>query len=415
MEKAIKKALKKNDDSLLLSELEEKVLKKGKDGNFKTAFQQLVDAGRVMNVDGTAVLIRRKRSKDRDEDSDSDTSIGKKKAKKAKKDESDNKSNEDVGDSGTKAESDEVHTPTSTPTTSSTTESRYPDLWATGEQAWRDGSLDQDYLDTNPDGITRLFVGNLNKNVTEEQLRNTFDGIHYIKWIQDKTTREFYGTTYIEMSHPRYSIAAVKMDRQKLAGRPLKVSFAPPLPPFSLLLFLPLPLSRIELHRLYASIDDAIPHSSHCSAYSRQVYYCPPKPGSLWPPANAVGRPLGGYPNPNEKLNGTGANAVLTGNALLNADGSKRPNPHSHQTPKPPNCTKLYMGNLSYDVDDDGICDFFKDCGEVIGLRWLTRKETGEFRGCGFIQFASTGAADKAFAKDGEVFMNRPIKLDWTN
>ena len=42
------------------------------------------------------------------------------------------------------------------------------DLSRNGEQAWRDGLLSQEYLATNPDGITRLFCGNLNRKITEE-------------------------------------------------------------------------------------------------------------------------------------------------------------------------------------------------------------------------------------------------------
>lgn len=41
---------------------------------------------------------------------------------------------------------------------------------------------------------------------------------------------------------------------------------------------------------------------------------------------------------------------------------------------------KLFAGNLSYNIDDATIVDFFKDCGELVGLRWLTRKDTEEFR-----------------------------------
>jgi len=66
-------------------------------------------------------------------------------------------------------------------------------------------------------------------------------------------------------------------------------------------------------------------------------------------------------------------------------------------------------------VDDDSICDFFKDCGEIIGLRWLTHKDTGEFRGCGYIQFATTEAADKAKLLDGQMLIKRPIRIDWTD
>lgn len=48
--------------------------------------------------------------------------------------------------------------------------------------------------------------------------------------------------------------------------------------------------------------------------------------------------------------------------------------------PKPPGGRKLFCGNLDYSIDDDILCDFFKDCGELSGLRWLTRQGTGEFR-----------------------------------
>ena len=54
--------------------------------------------------------------------------------------------------------------------------------------------------------------------------------------------------------------------------------------------------------------------------------------------------------------------------------------PQRKRTPKPPNCRKMYMGNLSYNIDDDVIMEVFGGCGKIIGLRWLTHKDTGEFR-----------------------------------
>jgi RNA recognition motif-containing protein len=47
---------------------------------------------------------------------------------------------------------------------------------------------------------------------------------------------------------------------------------------------------------------------------------------------------------------------------------------------KPPGCRKLFIGNLSYEIDDDTLVKFFEGCGTMTGLRWLTRKDTGEFR-----------------------------------
>lgn len=93
------------------------------------------------------------------------------------------------------------------------------ELWKNGEEAWKNNSLDPTYLATNPDKITRIFCGNLNKNITEEQLHEAFPGISYIKWICDKTTGEFYGTTFLEMSDAKSAANAVMKDRTKLLGR----------------------------------------------------------------------------------------------------------------------------------------------------------------------------------------------------
>jgi hypothetical protein len=39
---------------------------------------------------------------------------------------------------------------------------------------------------------------------------------------------------------------------------------------------------------------------------------------------------------------------------------------------------------------------------------------SGEFRGCGFVEFNTSDEADKGYLKDGEYLMGRPIKIDWT-
>ena len=93
------------------------------------------------------------------------------------------------------------------------------ELWKNGEQAWRENSLEFDYLADNPDKITRLFCGNLNKNITEEQLKEHLPGITYIKWIRDKETGDFYGTTFLEMADAKSAASAVLKDRTKYLGR----------------------------------------------------------------------------------------------------------------------------------------------------------------------------------------------------
>ncbi|KAJ8598173.1 hypothetical protein CTAYLR_007358 [Chrysophaeum taylorii] len=81
--------------------------------------------------------------------------------------------------------------------------------------------------------------------------------------------------------------------------------------------------------------------------------------------------------------------------------------------PKPEGGKKVYCGNLSYDVDDYTIKEFFKDCGTVEKIRWVTDRESGDFKGCGFLEFTATDEADKAIAKQGEYLLGRPVRLDW--
>ena len=64
-----------------------------------------------------------------------------------------------------------------------------------------------------------IYEGNLNRKITENQLFNAIDGITHIKWITDKLTQEFYGSTFVEMKDPQAAVNAVMMDKQKLMGR----------------------------------------------------------------------------------------------------------------------------------------------------------------------------------------------------
>jgi hypothetical protein len=55
--------------------------------------------------------------------------------------------------------------------------------------------------------------------VTEEELRTRLPGITYIKWITDKQTGEFYGSSFLEMKDPASAALAVLQDKTKFLGR----------------------------------------------------------------------------------------------------------------------------------------------------------------------------------------------------
>jgi nucleolin len=146
---------------------------------------------------------------------------------------------------------------------------------------------------------------------------------------------------------------------------------------------------------LLFSIDAAVAKDrSKFMGRPLKIYYCPPRPGDIWPPPAESNK---------GKVKPSATSAPGAGGA------NTRP-----ATEKPAGCVKLFAGNLSYDIDDDAMVEFFKDCGELVGLRWLTKQDTGEFRGCGFVQFATSEECDKAKQLDGTMLLGRPIRLDYT-
>lgn len=97
-----------------------------------------------------------------------------------------------------------------------------------------------------------------------------------------------------------------------------------------------------------------------------KIYYCPPRPGDKWPPEDGNGK---------RSKQSSSSTTTATQQGM-----SKNDPPRREKTPKPPGCKKLFCGNLSYNIDDETIVDFFKDCGTLTGLRWLVRQGTEEFR-----------------------------------
>jgi len=161
----------------------------------------------------------------------------------------------------------------------------------------------------NPQGVTRLFVGNLPFAVDQASLTSFLPKtVTHIKWITDKETGKFYGSAFIEMDTTASAAAAVALAGSQFMGRPVKVNFAPA------------------------------------------------RPGDKWPPEKAVV---------------SGGSTGQAGGSGVKAMGEK-----------PENCVKLFIGNLSYEIDDEGITKFFASVdAEVKAVRWLHHKESGDFNG----------------------------------
>jgi hypothetical protein len=66
--------------------------------------------------------------------------------------------------------------------------------------------------------------------------------------------------------------------------------------------------------------------------------------------------------------------------------------------PKPAGCFTLFMGNLNFMIDDATMHSFFKEeaGAEMVTVRWLTHKESGEFRGGGCASWTHLTPSSKA-------------------
>lgn len=72
----------------------------------------------------------------------------------------------------------------------------------------------------------------------------------------------------------------------------------------------------------------------------------------------------------------------------------------------------IYVSNLSYNVTDEDLNDFFADYGEVTSAKVITDKFTNKSRGFGFVEMPDNEAAQKAISElDGGIVEGRAIKV----
>ena len=74
---------------------------------------------------------------------------------------------------------------------------------------------------------------------------------------------------------------------------------------------------------------------------------------------------------------------------------------------------KLFVGNLSWNTDDETLRNAFAGYGELEDARVITDRETGRSRGFGFVTFHNADDANAAIdALDGADLDGRPIKVN---
>ena len=77
---------------------------------------------------------------------------------------------------------------------------------------------------------------------------------------------------------------------------------------------------------------------------------------------------------------------------------------------------KVFVGSLSWNVDEEELGNFFSQVGDVEEAKVITDRETGRSRGFGFVTFVDAECAKKAIEEfDGVELDGRAIAVKIAN
>ncbi|KAI0052652.1 RNA-binding domain-containing protein, partial [Auriscalpium vulgare] len=74
--------------------------------------------------------------------------------------------------------------------------------------------------------------------------------------------------------------------------------------------------------------------------------------------------------------------------------------------------TSIFVGRLSWNVDNDWLATEFAECGEVVSARVQMDRNTGKSRGFGYVEFTTPEAVEAALLLNGKEIDGRPVNID---
>ncbi|ORY12560.1 hypothetical protein BCR33DRAFT_629022, partial [Rhizoclosmatium globosum] len=72
----------------------------------------------------------------------------------------------------------------------------------------------------------------------------------------------------------------------------------------------------------------------------------------------------------------------------------------------------VFVGNLSWNADEDMVAAHFAECGEVLAVRIITDQESGRKKGFGYVEFADAESAKNALKMHETELDGRAIRVD---
>ena len=73
---------------------------------------------------------------------------------------------------------------------------------------------------------------------------------------------------------------------------------------------------------------------------------------------------------------------------------------------------KIYVGNLPFSATEEEVKGLFEEHGSVTSVNLISDRDTGRFRGFGFIEMEDDDAATAIKSLDGQDFGGRPLKVN---
>ncbi|XP_030074968.1 RNA-binding protein 34 [Microcaecilia unicolor] len=75
------------------------------------------------------------------------------------------------------------------------------------------------------------------------------------------------------------------------------------------------------------------------------------------------------------------------------------------------NRLSVFLGNLPYEVEEEGLRELFSDCGQVAAVRIIRDRDTGMGKGFGYILFKDIDAVQLALGLDGANLLGRKLRV----
>lgn len=72
----------------------------------------------------------------------------------------------------------------------------------------------------------------------------------------------------------------------------------------------------------------------------------------------------------------------------------------------------IFVGSLSWNVDNDRLAQEFAECGEVVSATVQVDRNSGRSRGFGYVHFATSEAVEAAIAMNGKEIDGRAVNID---